>query len=38
MKQGYSFAAALVALFAAGFNWRGNCKHVREVREKVFEA
>ena len=20
-----------------GFNWRGNCKHVREVREKVFE-
>ena len=21
-----------------GFNWRGNCKHVREVREKVFEA
>jgi SWI/SNF-related matrix-associated actin-dependent regulator 1 of chromatin subfamily A len=21
-----------------GFNWRGNCKHVREVREKVFEV
>lgn len=20
-----------------GFNWRGNCKHVREVRERVFE-
>jgi SWI/SNF-related matrix-associated actin-dependent regulator of chromatin subfamily A-like protein 1 len=20
-----------------GFNWRGNCKHVREVREKVYE-
>jgi hypothetical protein len=20
-----------------GFNWRGNCKHVREVREKIYE-
>ena len=20
-----------------GFKWRGNCKHVREVREKIFD-